>query len=80
MLMKNLLPILVITSCEFSSYAQEDRFIAKDSNLVTELCVEAANNRKSGIKHVMRRLYGHLLQTFQPMTSIQNPPWRLWFR
>ncbi len=59
MLMKKLLPILVTTSCAFSSYAQEYRFIAKDSNLATELCVEAANNHKSGIKQVMRKLYGN---------------------
>jgi hypothetical protein len=58
MLMKNLMLTLVLTGCTFASYAQEYRFVAKDSSLASQLCVQAANNEKIGVKHVMRMLYG----------------------
>ena len=41
MLMKKLLPIFINISCAFSGYEPEYRHIAKDSNLATELCIEA---------------------------------------
>lgn len=46
------------TAISFSSVAENYKFEAADSTLATQLCVQAGNNNKSGIKSVMRKMYG----------------------
>lgn len=58
MLIKKLISTLVITGCAFTCHAKDYKFIANNSSLATQLCIEAANNNKSGVKHVMKMLYG----------------------
>ena len=72
MLMKRLMFTLVLTSFTFASSAQEYRFVAKDSHLATQLCVQAGNNNKIGIKQVMKRLYGNSYSSFAVNTISCN--------